>query len=90
MVTGIKRAMNFSVQFVIKNVVIIIADENGFDGKMLFQSSGDKEIRQVLDRNTDEAIERSVFGSPTWIYQEELFWGQDRLEFLTRAVELTK
>ncbi len=70
--------------------VISIADENGFDGKMLFQSSGNKEIRQVLDRNTDEAIARSVFGSPTWIYQEELFWGQDRLEFLTRAVELTK
>ena len=48
--------------------VISIADENGFDGKMLFQSSGNKEIRQVLDRNTDEAIARSVFGSPTWIY----------------------
>lgn len=70
--------------------VISIADENGFDGKMLFQSAGNKEILQVLDRNTDEAIARSVFGSPTWIYQEELFWGQDRLEFLTRAVELTK
>jgi len=70
--------------------VISIADENGFDGKMLFQSSGNKEIRQVLDRNTDEAIARSVFGSPTWIYQEELFWCQDRIEFLTRAVEPTK
>ena len=70
--------------------VISIANENGFDGNVLFDAAGNRDILQELEHNTGEAIARNVFGSPTWIYQEELFWGQDRLEFLTRAVELTK
>jgi len=35
---------------------------------------------------TDEAIERQVFGAPTYVYKQELFWGQDRLDFLDRAL----
>ena len=70
--------------------VVSIANENDFDGEMLFHSAGTEETLEILNKNTDEAIARSVFGSPTWIYKEELFWGQDRLEFLTRAVELAQ
>jgi len=33
-----------------------------------------------------EAIERQVFGAPTYIYRDELFWGQDRLDFLDREM----
>ena len=29
---------------------------------------------------------RNVFGAPSYLYQDELFWGQDRLEFLDRAL----
>ena len=47
----------------------------------------DNSVMKELDDNGQEAIDRNVFGTPTWIYKEELFWGQDRLEFLTRAVE---
>ena len=36
---------------------------------------------------TDEAIKVGVFGVPFWIFNGEPFWGQDRLEFLDRAVE---
>lgn len=35
---------------------------------------------------TDEALKRGVFGAPTYVYRDELFWGQDRLEFLDRAL----
>ncbi len=35
---------------------------------------------------TREAIERQVFGAPTYIYRDEPFWGQDRLDFLDRAL----
>jgi 2-hydroxychromene-2-carboxylate isomerase len=35
---------------------------------------------------TQEALARSVFGAPTYVYRDELFWGQDRLEFLDRAL----
>ncbi len=35
---------------------------------------------------TREAIDRQVFGAPTYVYRDELFWGQDRLDFLDRAL----
>ena len=39
---------------------------------------------ETLDRNTDEALARGVFGAPTYAIGEELFWGQDRLPQLER------
>jgi len=38
------------------------------------------------DANTQEAIDRQVFGAPTYLYNGEIFWGQDRLDFLDRAL----
>ena len=70
--------------------IIAIAEEQGFDGKALFDSGEESQISEEIERNTEEAIARNVFGAPTWIYEEELFWGQDRLDFLARAVERTK
>ena len=35
---------------------------------------------------TEEALSRGVFGAPTYVYRDELFWGQDRLAFLDRAL----
>ncbi len=37
-------------------------------------------------RETEEAIERGVFGVPTYVVNGELFWGQDRLDFVARAL----
>ena len=36
--------------------------------------------------NTEEALGLNVFGAPTYVYRGELFWGQDRLDFLERAL----
>lgn len=36
--------------------------------------------------NTQRAVAAGVFGVPTYIYRDELFWGQDRLDFLARAL----
>ncbi|HVO90771.1 MAG TPA: 2-hydroxychromene-2-carboxylate isomerase [Casimicrobiaceae bacterium] len=38
------------------------------------------------DTLTQEAIDRDVFGAPTYLYAGEMFWGQDRLDFLDRAL----
>ena len=42
--------------------------------------------KAVFERNTQEALTRQVFGAPTYALRDELFWGQDRLEFLERAL----
>ena len=49
--------------------------------------AGDDDIARAYAADTAEAIERGVFGAPSYIYDGELFWGQDRLEFLERAVK---
>lgn len=45
------------------------------------------ELDAIWARNTAEAVERGVFGAPTYVLPSgELFWGQDRLDFLERAL----
>lgn len=46
-------------------------------------SAGDK---AQYEANTQEALALQVFGAPTYAYRGELFWGQDRLDFLERAL----
>ena len=40
------------------------------------------------DAYTQETSDKQVFGIPSYIYQYELFWGQDRLSFVERALGL--
>lgn len=44
------------------------------------------ETRAAYDALTQEAIDRGVFGAPTYVYRDELFWGQDRIDFLDRRL----
>ena len=46
-----------------------------------------EKVSRLYQDNTEEAIAKNVFGSPTYIYNDELFWGQDRLDFLERALD---
>ncbi len=56
----------------------------GLDGdKLLAAAPGAK---AQFDAFTQEALARGVFGAPTYTYRDELFWGQDRLDFLERAL----
>jgi 2-hydroxychromene-2-carboxylate isomerase len=63
-----------------------IANENGFDGPALIAAEDAPKTLAEFNRNSADAIARGVFGSPTYVYRDELFWGQDRLEFLDRAL----
>ncbi|HEX9451032.1 MAG TPA: 2-hydroxychromene-2-carboxylate isomerase [Burkholderiales bacterium] len=58
----------------------------GLDSNTLLKQANAPETAARFDAFTDEAIARQVFGAPTYVYKEELFWGQDRLEFLDRAL----
>ena len=46
-----------------------------------------EKVSKIYSDNTEEAIQKNVFGAPTYIFNNELFWGQDRLEFLERALK---
>ena len=45
-----------------------------------------EKVSKIYQENTEEAVANNVFGSPTYIYKDEIFWGQDRLDFLERAL----
>ncbi|MBM3536531.1 MAG: 2-hydroxychromene-2-carboxylate isomerase [Alphaproteobacteria bacterium] len=54
----------------------------------LLERAAAPEIRATYDALTQEAIDCGVFGSPTYVFGEQMFWGQDRLDFLQRALEV--
>lgn len=58
----------------------------GFDADALLHAANGAEVAAEYARNTDEAIARNVFGSPTYAVGDDIFWGQDRLDFLDRAL----
>ena len=68
--------------------LVAIADENGFDGKALLASTESEAVKAEYEANTEEAMRLGVFGAPAYVYQGELFWGQDRL--LMRDWRLTQ
>jgi len=47
-------------------------------------TQGDEQKYQAF---TQEALQRNVFGAPSYVYRDEIFWGQDRLDFLERALK---
>ena len=63
-----------------------IARTLGLDATAIGSRAEAPEIGSQYDALTREAIDRGVFGVPTWIYGNEPFWGQDRLDFLDRAL----
>ncbi len=67
--------------------VAAVADRCGLDGAALVREADGAAADRAFQRNTQEAIDKDVFGSPTWVIGNELFWGQDRLTFLARHLE---
>ncbi len=63
-----------------------IAEGCGLDGAALMEEAKSEAVKDRYDAHTQEAIEREVFGAPSYIYEGELFWGQDRLDFLDAAL----
>ena len=46
-----------------------------------------EEIKNIYLSNSQEAIDKGVFGAPSFILDDELFWGQDRLDFLEDKIK---
>jgi len=59
-----------------------IAAELGVDQAKFEKLVESDDIRNELAAETDRALERGVFGAPTFFVGEEMFWGKDRMEFI--------
>jgi 2-hydroxychromene-2-carboxylate isomerase len=64
------------------DVITKLLNEVGLDGADYITRVTDKEIRKALKKNVKQAQENDVFGLPTFICEDELFWGNDSIEDL--------
>jgi 2-hydroxychromene-2-carboxylate isomerase len=99
LIAGVKEEKRMTVAEDVLSAVWV-REENIADPKVLSGIAGRHGISDMtatvdtgkpsFAANTDEALARNVFGAPTYVFNNELFWGQDRLDFLERALEQKK
>lgn len=58
----------------------------GIDADKLLSAHPVENLDAIHTRNTEEALAADVFGAPSYVVDGELFWGQDRLDFLDRKL----
>ena len=58
----------------------------GFDAAALLALASEPAIKDKLKAQTEEAVARGVFGAPTFFVADQMFWGQDRLDFVREAL----
>ena len=58
----------------------------GFDPAQVFGWAGEADVKAALRATTEEAVARGVFGAPTIFVGGEMYFGQDRLDFVREAL----
>jgi 2-hydroxychromene-2-carboxylate isomerase len=70
-----------------QDAIAAVLREAGFDIDRMLSLVSDPAVKQQLKSNTDEAVARGVFGAPTFFVAGQMFFGQDRLEFVAEALD---
>jgi 2-hydroxychromene-2-carboxylate isomerase len=63
-----------------------IADDVGLDGAALVAGTKSDAVKERLKEATDEAVRAGLCGAPSFVVGDRLFWGQDRLLFVEKAL----
>jgi 2-hydroxychromene-2-carboxylate isomerase len=67
--------------------LVKLADDSGLPGEQLLERSGTEDISKIYEQNRQDALAADVFGSPAYVLDGEVFWGQDRIELLVDALK---
>jgi 2-hydroxychromene-2-carboxylate isomerase len=67
-------------------VVVRVLEKAGLEGRALLEAAGDPAVKAELRASTEEAVARGAFGAPTFFVGDEMFFGNDRLDFVERAL----
>ena len=68
------------------DVIGQVLSDAGLDPAELMNRIGQQTVKDQLIANTEEAVNRGVFGAPTFFVGERMFFGQDRLDFVAEAL----
>lgn len=69
------------------DILAKLLDSAGLDAKRLLEGAQQTHIKEDLKARTTDALERGLFGCPTMFYDEEFFFGQDRIFFIEEMIE---
>ena len=64
------------------SVVVGAIERSGESVDDLLAAANHSNVQDIIIENSEQAVSKGVFGVPSYVVGEELFWGQDRLEFL--------
>ncbi len=53
---------------------------------LIIDNASSTKIMKIFEKDTENAIQKGVFGAPTYVIDNELFWGQDRLDFVDQKL----
>ena len=67
-------------------VLAMVLTKAGFDPAGMAALTADPAVKEELKARTQEAVDRGVFGAPTFFVGDQMFWGQDRLDFVREAL----
>jgi 2-hydroxychromene-2-carboxylate isomerase len=67
-------------------VVGRVVEKTGLDARALLEAAGDPVVKAELRATTEETVARGAFGAPTFFVEGEMFFGNDRLDFVERAL----
>ena len=67
-------------------VVAEVLAQAGLDPQSILALTGDPAVKDALKAATEEAVRRGAFGAPTMFVGEQMFFGQDRLDFVREAL----
>jgi 2-hydroxychromene-2-carboxylate isomerase len=66
--------------------VVKLATEAGLDARALLAAARSERTETAYEQNFRDAVAADVFGSPSYVLDGEVFWGQDRLDLLDHAL----
>ena len=59
----------------------------GFDAQALIALASEQSTKDALKAATQAAVDRGIFGAPTFFVADQMFWGQDRMDFVKEALQ---
>ena len=67
-------------------VIQKVVEQAGIEADHYMTAIGDPATKQAVFDITEEAVSRGVFGAPTFFVGDDMYWGQDRLDFVREAL----
>ena len=67
-----------------ENIIFRVLKNLNVNPKTFTLRSSSSLIKETLRKRTSEAYEKGIFGAPTFVSNDKIFWGQDRLEFVLK------